>query len=399
MSRSLLLTYDFPPMPGGIARAMGELARHAEPGSLVVSTGRTDGSEDFDRGCATPVDRLAGPSHRLRTIPGLIRWARRAHQLARRHQADFLWAGNLRPAGPVARWIGARRRIPYGLFVYGLDVSLMGQRASRPFRGRSVRKLLRDTAGTVAISGWTAARFRDLALRLGLPQSAERVRVVPLGVDASRFRPGLGGDRIRAGFGPADRKWLLTVARLMPHKGIDAGLAALADLRAEGVDAGYLIAGEGPARAELTRLSERLGMTDFVRWCGFVPDEDLPALYGAADVYLGLSREDGAEVEGFGLSLLEAQACGLPVVAGASGGTADAVAAGIGGLLVAPSARGEIHQALVALLRDPARARAMGAAGRAWAERERSWTRVQRDVAAAAAAFTAAGWWAAPAGR
>jgi phosphatidylinositol alpha-1,6-mannosyltransferase len=400
MPQSLLLTYDFPPMPGGIARAMGELARHAAPDSLVVSTGRVAACETFDRACAARVDRLAGPSERLRTVPGLIRWARRADQLVRTNRPDFVWAGNFRPAGPVARWIGARHGVPYGLFAYGLDLSLMGQRASRPLRGRSVRRLVRDAAGTIAISGWTAARYRELAFQLSLPEAAERVRVVPLGVDASRFRPGLGTDRFRAGLGgPADRKWLLTVARLMPHKGIDTGLEALADLRAEGIDAGYVIAGEGPARAELVRMAERLGMTEFVRWCGFVPEADLPALYGAADVYLGLSREDGVEVEGFGLSLLEAQACGLPVVAGASGGTADAVTAGVGGLLVPPSSRSEIREAVLALLRDSARARSMGAAGRAWVERERSWAKVLREVAAAAATFRSAGPQAAPAGR
>jgi phosphatidylinositol alpha-1,6-mannosyltransferase len=400
MSGSLLLTYDFPPMSGGIARAMGELARHAESGSLMVSTGRVEACEEFDHGCTARVDRLAGPSERLRTVPGLIRWARRADQLVRESRPDFIWAGNLRPAGPVARWIGARHGIPYGLFVYGLDVSLIGLRASRPFRRPSVRRLLRDTAGTIAISGWTAERYRELALQMSLPETAGRVRVVPLGVDASRFRPGLGTDRVRARLGgPAERKWLLTVARLVPHKGIDAGLKALADLRAEGIDAGYIIAGEGPARADLVRMAEQLGMTEFVRWYGFVPDPDLPALYGAADVYLGLSRQDGVEVEGFGLSLVEAQACGLPVLAGASGGTADAVAAGVGGLLVPPTSRSEIRQALLSLLRDPARARAMGAAGREWVERERSWTKVLRQVAAAAAAFTSAGPRAAPAGR
>lgn len=400
MSRSLLLTYDFPPMSGGIARAMGELARQAEPGSLVVSTGRTEACEAFDQGCRARVDRLAGPSERLRTVPGLIRWARRADQLVRHGHPDFVWAGNFRPAGPVARWIAARHGIPYGLFAYGLDVSRMGQRASRPFRARSVQRLIRDAAGTIAISRWTAARYRELAFQLSLPEAAERVRVVPLGVDASRFRPGLATDRIHALLGGATgRRWMLTVARLVPHKGIDAGLEALADLRAEGIDVGYVIAGVGPARAGLMRMAERLGVTECVRWCGFVPEPDLPALYGAADVYLGLSREDGAEVEGFGLSLVEAQACGLPVVAGASGGTADAVAAGIGGLLVPPSSRSEIRQALQTLLRDPDRARSMGAAGRAWVERERSWAKVLREVAAAAAAFTSAGPRAAPAGR
>lgn len=400
MPRSLLLTYDFPPMSGGIARTMGEVARHAASGSLVVSTGRVDGSAGFDRACPAPVDRVAVPSPRLRTLPGLVRWAWRADRLARDDSADFLWAGNIRPAGRVARWVGNRRRIPYGLIVYGLDVALLRHRAAAsPFSARAVRRLLRDAAGVVAISRWTASRVADLARQLHLPDPAERVRVVPPGVDAARFRPGLGTDNVRAQFGLSARRWLLTVARLMPHKGIDRGLEALADLREDGLDVGYMIAGEGPARAELIRQAERLGLTEFVRWCGFVAEDDLPALYGAADVYLGLSREEGAEAEGFGLALLEAQASGVPVVAGGSGGTADAIAPGVSGLLVSPSSRRDIHQALKALLQDPARARSMGAAGRARAEREGTWTRVASDLEAAAAAFRTAASWGLPAGR
>jgi phosphatidylinositol alpha-1,6-mannosyltransferase len=400
MPRALLLTYDFPPMPGGIARTMGALARHAEPGSLVVSTGAAGGCEEPDRRTGAPVDREAGPAERLRTLPGLVRWARRADRLTREYRPDFVWAGNLRPAGRVARWIGRRHGLAYGLFVYGLDLSLMEARASSPLRARFARRLLGDAAGTIAISRWTAARYRDLALRLGLTPATDRVRVVPLGVDTSRFRPDRRSDRVRRWFGgPAGRLWLLTVARLLPHKGVDTALAVLADLRAAGIDVGYAVAGDGPARAELTRHAARLGATEYVRWLGFVPDDDLPSVYAAADVYVGLSRAEGAEVEGFGLSLVEAQACGLPVVAGAGGGTADAVADGVGGLLVPPRARDRIRDALLSLLRDPDRARAMGAAGRGWVERERTWERVSREVAAAAADFRSAAPGGAPAGR
>jgi phosphatidylinositol alpha-1,6-mannosyltransferase len=389
MPGSILLTYDFPPMPGGIARAMGEIARHARPGNLIVSTGQVAGSEAFDRSCTTPVDRMGVSSERLRTFPGLGRWAWRADRLVHEHRARFLWAGNLRPAGRVARWTGGRRRVPYGLITYGLDVALMAQQAAtRPMKQRAARRLLGDAAGIVAISGWTADRVRDLAGQLGLPRVAERVRVVPLGVDAARFRPGLATDRVRVKYDLGPRQWLLTVARLVPHKGIDVGLRALADLRKAGIDVGYAIAGEGPARAALERLAAELGVREFVRWCGFVPEEELPALYGVADVYLGLSREEEPEVEGFGLALLEAQASGLPVVAGESGGTSDALLPGVSGMLVPPTAHEEIHRVLAELLRDPARAGALGAAGRVWTAEARSWSRVVEELDRAADGFT-----------
>ncbi len=398
---ALLLVHDFPPIGGGISRAMGELARHAAPGQLIVSTGRQAGSAAFDATCAVPIDRLDVPSERLRHITGLARWATRARSLARESGTRFVWAGNLKPAGHVARWLAARDGVRYGLIVYGLDLNRIRIQAARSSMKRRVaRGIIGAAAGTVAISRWTADTFRDLARELQLPETAERVRVIPLGVDTARFRPDAGREALRMRLGLAGpRPWALTVARLVPHKGIDVALEVIALLAREAVDLGYLVVGEGPSRAALETRAASLGIADRVRWLGALPDDQLPALYAAADLYLGLSREDGPQAEGFGLALLEAQASGLPVVAGRGGGTADAVAEGVTGLLVPPTEVPVILAAARALLADGARARAMGVAGRERAERAFGWSRVLDDLAAAAAAFTPSRPAAGPAGR
>lgn len=387
---SLLLAHDFPPMSGGIARALGEIARHAPIGELLVSTGTPDGTAD-ELAAGAWVDRVAVPSRRLRTAQGLVRWATRADALARRHGAGFVWAGNLKPAGHVARWLRWRRGIPFGLIVYGLDVALLHEQVGESgLKRRLARGIIASAAGTVAISAWTAERFRELAQSLELPDAATRVRVIHLGVDTARFRPDLDIAALRQRFELGARRWLLTVARLVPHKGIDLGLDVLASLRKQGFDVGYLIAGEGAARAALERQADELGVREFVRWCGHVSEADLPALYAAADIYLGLSRPIGPQVEGFGLSLLEAQAAGRPVVAGLGGGTGDAVAHGVTGFLVPPDQGTPAVCAVAELLRDRSRARVVGAAGRARMEREFGWDRVVRDLNQAAAEFRSA---------
>ena len=369
---------------------MGEIARHARPGRLLVSTGATPGSERFDTECPSRVDRGAGAAAGLRKLPGLVRWGWRASRLAEEFAPEFLWVGNLKPAGHVAHWLWARRRIPYGLVVYGLDVALAADQAARSrFKRRVLRRLIDDAAGTVAISHWTRERFQALAAGLGLPRAAERVRTIPLGVDCNRFHPGIRSDALHARLGAGPAHWLLTVARLEPHKGIDVGLEVLARLRREGLDVGYLVAGDGPAVQNLRRRAESLGVASAVRWFGTVPEAELPALYCLADLYLGLSRSEGVNVEGFGLALLEAQASGLPVLAGASGGTADAVADGLTGLLLSPTDIGAISQATRSLLRDRDRAQSMGRAGRARAERDFGWERVVNDLDAAATGFSA----------
>ena len=106
----LLLTFDFPPMGGGIARWMAELALGYPPGGLVVSTGAYPGSEETDGAFPNPVDRLAIPARRLKTLQGLIQWSRRVTALIERHGARFLWCGNLRPAAYPARWSRLRAK-------------------------------------------------------------------------------------------------------------------------------------------------------------------------------------------------------------------------------------------------------------------------------------------------
>lgn len=386
MPRTLLLTYDFPPIGGGVARAMGELARHAAPGSMIVSTGRQPGSGDFDATCGSRVDRLTVPSERLRQLFGLVRWARRAAALAAECGIEFSWAGNLKPAGHVARWLDRRRGLPFGLIVYGLDLHRLQAQATRSaVKRRVARDLLSAAAGTAAISHWTAARFAETARLVGAPESTERLRVIPLGVDSGRFRPPPSDRAGRRG-----RQWLLTVARLVPHKGVDVALQAVAALVRQGRDVGYLVAGEGPALGDLQRMAHELGLGDRVRWLGRVTESRLPDLYRDADLYLGLSREEGPQAEGFGLALLEAQAAGLPVLAGRSGGTADAVADGTTGFLVAPRDVPAVVELAGSLLADPARAMAIGAAGRARVIRTFSWQRVLADLDQAATAFSAA---------
>jgi phosphatidylinositol alpha-1,6-mannosyltransferase len=173
----------------------------------------------------------------------------------------------------------------------------------------------------------------------------------------------------------------LTVARLEPYKGIDTALRAVAKVRKEGIDLHYAIVGAGKKGNTYRKLAESLKIGNAVRFVGAVPDADLPALYNAAEVYLGVSRSDKrTQIEGFGVALAEAAACGLPVIAGKSGGLAEAVHDGETGLVVDPDDTDGVVTALGRVLADQLFARRLGQAGRKAVETYYNWDRVIREL-------------------
>jgi len=380
-------------MGGGIARLHSELAKRFPRGDLVVSTPADPDAPEVDGALPAIVDRLPFGARRTKTLPAVLFWARRAASLARQHRVGFVHCGNVKPAGYPARWVYERQHIPYGIFFYGADL-LSEQHKIRHSRlkRRTARVIMGGAAVLMTISAWT----RDLALSLlgdlGLDGHGRRVRVVHLGTDPTWFRPGVDVTAVRERFALPDRggRWLVTVARLQEHKGMDTVIRALPAILAGAPDVRYAVAGAGPDRERLEQLAQELGVGDRVRFLGGVGDQDLPAFYNLASVYVGASRRAGRlGVEGFGISLVEASACGLPVVAGNSGGIPDAVRDGETGFLVPPEDPAALAAAISRLLADAGLASRIGAAGRRAVETYYNWDRVVRDLRAIEAEVTA----------
>ncbi len=382
----LLLTFDFPPLGGGIARWMAELALGYPPGGLIVSTGSAPGAAESDARFPNRIDRLAVPATRLKTLRGLVLWSRRVTALTAEHSVPFIWCGNIRPAAYPAKWARDRSGIPYGVMVYGGDLlALRHNYQESRFKRLAAKSLLGTAEVLVAISRFTHDLACDVLRELGLPERTGRVRVVPLGTDPGVFRPGLDPVPLAERYGLPAGRWLLTVARLVPHKGIDTTIKALALLAPRHPDLRYAIVGQGAYRPALESLAREHGVGDRVHFLADMSDVDLPLAYAMAEVYVGVSRLTARDVEGFGIALLEASASGKPVVAGRSGGMPDAVREGETGLLVDPEDAESVARTIEALLEDPARGRALGAAGRRAVESFYNWPRVVADLRAISA--------------
>ena len=378
----LLLTYDFPPIGGGIARWMAELAKRYPPGSLVVSTGQHPDSPDVDSTFPNRVDRLPLAARKLRTLRGLLFWSRRAAVLTRECGAEFIWCGNMKPAAYPAKWTTERLGTPFGVLLHGGDLLILQHQVHQSvLKRRTARALISSAAVLVANSRWTRERCLTLLSELELEAGEDLVQVVPLGADHVFFRPGVDTAAVRERYGLLDGRWLLSVARLSRHKGVDTALRALAALAGRYPELRYAVVGSGEELEALEAEARQLGVGDRVRFLTEVPDRDLPALYNVAEVYLGVSRLMEQRVEGFGISIAEASACGVPVVAGRSGGIPEAVRDGETGFLVEAERADAVAEAVGRLLDDRELRGRLGAAGRHAVETYYNWDRVAGDLA------------------
>ena len=357
---SLLVTNDFPPKVGGIQSYLYELWRRLPPEETHVLTTPYRAAADWDATQPFSIERVR--RRLLLPTPGV---ARRVDAIARERGADVIFLDPVLPLGLIGRRL---RAAPHVLIAHGAEVNVPGRLPG----GRILaRRVLRAASGLVA-AGEYPARASARAAGTQLP-----TLVVPPGVDPDRFRPLSADERAaaRRRFGLAtDRPLVLGLSRLVRRKGFDVLIDAVA-----GMDPGVQLAigGAGRDARRLARRAAEQGITGRCTFLGRVPDADLAGLYGCADVFAMVCRErwGGLEAEGYGIVFVEAGACGVPSVAGRSGGSHEAVADGATGVVVDPHDAGGVRAALDRLLGDDALRERLGAAARKRAVEELTYDR------------------------
>jgi phosphatidylinositol alpha-1,6-mannosyltransferase len=361
---TLLLTNDFPPMPGGEAvwyASMCAAAARRDPAAadrVVVLAPQLPGDAAFDAAQAYRIIRSRVPvsSRPAARVCQLILLGAAAAGIVRRDRIRSLHVGHLY-LGPIALVLNALCGVPYVLYLHGGEMAPYMK--FRVVRGIA-RAVVRRAHAVVVNSTFTRRHFAAIGI------SHPRTEIVAPPVDTDRFHPGLDGAEVRRRYGLNGEKVLLTVGRLVARKGHEAVIRALPRIRRDVGAVRYLIAGTGPEEPRLRALARDTGCDADVVFAGRVPDDQLPALYAACDVFVMPSRtlpaRDG--LEGFGLVFLEAGACAKPAVGGRSGGIADAVVDGATGILVDPLDIDGLSGALVRILRDAELSARFGAEGR-----------------------------------
>jgi phosphatidylinositol alpha-1,6-mannosyltransferase len=356
VTKHLLVTNDFPPKHGGIQSYLWELWRRLPPSDVTVLTTAYPGAAAWDAAQPFRVERVK--ERVLLPTPAV---ARRVDALAGEVDASVVV---LDPALPLGL-IGPHLHHRYGLVLHGAEVTVP---ARLPGSHLALRRVLRGARVVIAAGGYPLAEAERAA---GRPLPATNV---PPGVDVDRFRPVDDETRLatRRHHGlPEHAPVVLGLSRLVPRKGFDVLLRAAARLREDGDELTVAIAGAGRDRSRLERIARETSAP--ARFLGRVPDDDLPSLYGSCDVFAMLCRNRwfGLEQEGFGIVFLEAAAAGVPQIAGASGGSDEAVLDGETGYVVDPPT--DVTAAAAALrrlLHDNVRRAAMAAGARRRAEQE-----------------------------
>jgi phosphatidylinositol alpha-1,6-mannosyltransferase len=346
MPRVLVLTPDFPPKRGGIETLVHRLVVNWQRCEPRVVTLDHDSAGDFDRSQPFHTRRVKRRATRQATML-LANVA--ALQEALRQRPDVVLSAHV-VTSPGAQLVGRLLGIPLIQYVYGLELMARPRLAAFAVRGADV---------VLAISRHTHA----LALAAGADR--ERVEVIPPGVDA----PQNGQPTVRK----APR--MVTVAQLLyRYKGHDVVTRAMPLIRAVVPDVEWVVIGDGPIRRYLESMIRSHGVASHVRILGSVPDAQRDEWLDRSSVMVMPSRipPTGVGGEGYGIVFSEAAIRGLPVVAGDVGGTRDAVSDGVTGVLVDPTDHVAVAGAVISLLQDREKARAMGeaarirAAGLAW---------------------------------
>jgi phosphatidylinositol alpha-1,6-mannosyltransferase len=364
----LLVSAIFPPAIGGSAVLLENVYRRCKCDVVVLTDLNMAAARPAGRITRVERTRLATTEWGVRSARGLIQYGRvaaRIRSLSRQlGPMTSVHCGRVLPEGVAAALAQAAGGQRFACWVHGEDLATA-------LTSRELRWLTRQTLAKAHVVFANSENSKNLALEFGV--EGPRIEVVYPGVDATRFRPGIGSSRVRQRHRLRhDDVVALTLGRLQRRKGQDTAIRAVAALAGRWPRLHQLIVGDGDDLPRLLELISSLGIADRVTLVGEVTDDELPEYFAASDLFLLPNRTEPGDIEGFGIVFLEAAAAGKPVIGGASGGVIEAVDDGRTGILVDGSLE-SVVDALDQLVASPELRSTLGEAGRVRAVTNFTW--------------------------
>ena len=365
MEKILCITNDFGPRAGGIETFVIGLIERLPFGSVIVYTSAQEESAPYDLKWLQDfgVEVVRDKAKILLPTPGV---AYCVSALVRERKITTVFFGAAAPLGLLSKGLRRAGVKEIVALTHGHEVWW-----SKVFPFTLAMKSISRQVNTLTYLG----EFTRNAISKSVTKVAAQsmVKIAP-GIDTDHFSP-QDARELRNELGLSEKKVIVSVGRLVHRKGQDVLIEAMPAIIKDVPNAHLLMIGEGPYRGYLENRVKALGIQESVTFIGRIHYVDLPRYLCAGDLFVmpSRSRLAGLEVEGLGIVYLEASACGLPVIAGDSGGAPDAVLEGQTGLVVDGTQKSEVASAVVELLLDPERSHAMGIRGRQWIIQEWRW--------------------------
>ncbi len=360
----LLVTNDLGPHAGGIESFILGLIGQMDGSQIVIYTSSEKGEEEFDAFLATKYG-VTVVRDRAKVLLPTPRVNRSVARVMKEYSCEYIWFGAAAPLGWMSghlRRKGAKRIVT---LTHGHEVWW-----SKLWPFSAIMKIMATQMDAIGYLG----EFTKRAMVRAVGESVVFTRIAP-GISTQHFTPGEKSLALAKELGVENKKVIVCVGRLVHRKGQDRLIQSMPEILKRVPEAILLIVGEGPRREVLEKLVAQCGVSESVRIVGRLSYDLLPEVIRLGDVFAMPSRSRffGLEVEGLGIVYLEASSCGVPVIAGASGGAPDAVLEGETGLVVDGNNLQAIADSVVRVLEDKKLHDRMSQRGRAWAVEEWNW--------------------------
>jgi phosphatidyl-myo-inositol dimannoside synthase len=352
----LVISFDYFPNPGGIAIFMHNIcAQLSNLGHRVDIIAKKSGdTNSFDRKQIYNIYRCPIYKHLSSLVPIL-----KTMMLHVKNHYDIIILGHFMTTHAIgAILISELQGIPYVVLSHGNDLDYQ---ISNWIDEIVANIVIKNSSQFLCNSYYVKEKILKKGYRGG-------VNIFHPGVDTEKFNPNIDKDEIQIRYANKENKIIFTAARLVSYKNIENILRSLVFVIKKIPNITYIIAGEGEQRYNLGNISRDIGIDKYVKFIGYVENDKLPAIYCASDIYVMPSI-----IETFGISFIEANACGKPVIGGQIGGVEDAIVNGETGLLVNPNNIEEIAEAIIKILSDNNLSEKLGKNGRKRAEKEFDW--------------------------
>lgn len=275
---------------------------------------------------------------------------------AKKKEFEVLLCGKALFEGLVGYYLKKYFGVPYLVFTYGMEIEAWGLQKNEK---RKMKKVLMNADRVIYINEVT----KNALLKLGVREG-----------QLVKIQPGVAEKKKEKGKGKTDKRYILSVGRLIPRKGFDTLIEAFGKLdQTKFGDVELWIVGEGEEKQRLQELAAREYLGDRVRFLGRVSDEELQEFYSCAEIFALTPREIAGDIEGFGIVYLEAAAHGVPAVGTRTGGVPEAVIHDKTGLLAEPNSPQAVAIALMQLLANKELRERLGWQGQRRVQEEFAW--------------------------